>query len=350
VCDQLVILEKESDFGQGISSRNSEVIHAGIYYPAASEKAVLCVRGKQLLYDYCRQKGISHKRTGKFIVATSIEEESILEAIIKKGEANGVDDLEIVSEKQLKQKEPDVAARSAIWSPSTGIVSAHDLMTALLAETESRGGVLATHARVTSIVPDSSGLVLRVGLSGNDSYELHSRIVINAAGLGASGVSTSVEGLSPDRTPPLYYCKGNYFTLTGKAPFKHLVYPVPDPSGAGLGVHATLDMGGQVKFGPDVEYIDSENYQVSTGRLESYYEAIRRYYPGLPEGALEPSYAGIRPKTTGPGEPAQDFTIQSEDEAGIPGLIQLFGIESPGLTAALAIGEKVRRMAVLMLE
>lgn len=342
--DQLLVVDKESDYGHGISSRNSEVIHAGIYYPEGSLKARLCVRGKELLYSYCEKNGVSYKRCGKLIVATSDKEEIELEGIHNKARANGVVDIEKWSGKRVKEEEPAVNATAALWSPSTGILSSHELMTSYLGEVEAGGGTLATHSRVESIIPDDEGFVIKLLIDGGNSFEIRSRVVINAAGLGAQEISRSIEGLDPSLTPPLYYCRGNYFSLSGGRPFNRLIYPVPDPSGAGLGVHATLDLGGQVKFGPDVDYIDSEDYGVNLHRQPDYYEAIRKYYPDLPDGSLVPAYAGIRPKTTAPGEPAQDFMILGEDELKIPGLIQLFGIESPGLTASLAIAERVKEL------
>lgn len=347
--DQLVILEKESTFGQGISSRNSEVIHAGIYYAQNSLKAELCLKGKQHLYAYCEKHGIPFRRCGKFIVATTPAEEKQLESIYQKGFDNGVLDLEFRSGKELSKLEPALNAIAGIWSPSTGIISTHDLMTSFLGEVEAGGGMLATHAEVTSVVPDKTGFLIRVAMEGKETYELHSRVVINSAGLGAQSLSQCIEGLDSALTPPLFFCRGNYFSLSGLQPFSHLIYPVPDPSGAGLGVHATIDLGGQIKFGPDVDYIETEDYRVNLERQAECYDAIRRYYPGLPDNSLVPAYAGIRPKTSGPGEAVQDFMILGEDEQKIPGLIQLFGIESPGLTSSLAIAERVRNMTKDML-
>ena len=342
--ESVLVLDKEPSFGQGISSRNSEVIHAGIYYPKDSLKAELCVRGKHMLYEFCEKSGVGYRRCGKLIVATCAEEEAILEDFRSKGVANGVDDLEFWSAKKLGEEEPFIQASKAVFSPSTGIVSAYELMQALLAQAEANGTLLALNSRVKEVEPDSDGFKIFVDLDGGEEFVLNSRIFINAAGLGAQQISQSIRSLDPLLTPPLILCKGNYFSLQAKSPFKHLIYPVPDPSGAGLGIHATLDLGGQTRFGPDVEYVDLEEYSVNSERIQSYYKAVRRYYPGLADDALVPAYCGIRPKTTAPGEPVQDFMILGPDECQMPGLIQLFGIESPGLTSSLAIAEKIRDM------
>lgn len=338
----VLILDQEPDFGQGISSRNSEVIHAGIYYPKDSIKAQMCVRGNQLLYEYCQSHKVAANRCGKLIVATSEEEEGLLSDIHAKGVANQVNGLEFLSPELIKKEEPQVKAQLAILSPTTGIISAHELMSAMLGDVEAGGGNFVGQSCVKEITPTDNGFRVRMRVQDKDDYEIQSQIVINAAGLGAQTLAHSIEGLSPDKIPPLYYCKGNYFSMSGKSPFNHLIYPVPDPSGAGLGVHATLDMGGQVRFGPDVEYVETEDYAVNENRLSDYYNAIRRYYPGLGDGALSPAYVGIRPKLTPQGGKPQDFVIQGPDDHGIQGLIQLYGIESPGLTSSLAIAEHVK--------
>lgn len=338
----LLILDRESQFGQGISSRNSEVIHAGIYYPQDSLKASLCVSGKNRLYDYCDSRHIDHRRCGKLIVATTPEEEAVLGSIQEKGRANGVEDLVFWSRKQIEKSEPEVNAAGALYSPSTGIISAHHLMASLLGEVEAGGGQFVGRSQVQDIEPESDGFVVRILVGEGEAYLVRSRVVVNAAGLCAQEVSKNTRGMDRTVIPALHYCKGNYFSLVGKSPFQHLIYPVPDPTGAGLGIHATLDMGGQVKFGPDVEYIENEDYAVNLEREPDYYKAVRYYYPGLADGALSPAYAGIRPKLQGEGEAPADFVIQGPDDHGIPGLVQLFGIESPGLTSSLAIAEYVK--------
>jgi len=339
----LLVLDTETHYGQGISSRNSEVIHAGIYYPAGSLKAALCVRGKQLLYDYCESHHVAFKRCGKLIVATRPQEESSLEEILQKAEINGVEDLQHWSAARIADEEPHVKAISGLFSPSTGIISTHELMTAYLADLEDAGGSFAGGTRVVSVDFEKEKFVIHC-IVGAERYEFSCRILINSAGLGAQQLASSMNGLDAQDIPGLHYCRGNYFTLASGNPFTHLIYPVPEKSGAGLGVHATIDLGGQVKFGPDVEYIDSPDYSVSLERLPHYYEAIRRYYPALKDGELNPGYAGIRPKLQGPGESPVDFVIQSEKEHGISGLVQLFGIESPGLTSSMAIAEYVAKL------
>ncbi len=338
----LIVVDRYSRYGEGVSSRNSEVIHAGIYYPAGSLKAEMCVRGKHLLYEYCADHSVGYSRLGKLIVATNEAEEAELAGIKQKAQANGVMDLEFQSRRQVEEMEPALSVTSALLSPSTGIVSSHDLMTSFLADIETAGGSFAPNTNVERIEPHPGGFAVHCDIAG-ESYVFSCSKLINSAGLGAQAVAGAIEGFDPDRVPPLYYCKGNYFLMSGKNPFKHLIYPVPDPSGAGLGVHATIDLGGQVKFGPDVEYIDREDYEVTASRGETTYDAIRRYFPGLQDGSLTPGYVGIRPKLQGPGEPFQDFMIQDESDHDMPGLVQLFGIESPGLTSSMAIAETVAK-------
>lgn len=338
--DEVVVLDGEADIGQGVSSRNSEVIHAGIYYPRESLKAVLCVRGKRMLYDYCRQHGVGHANCGKLIVATRADEEDALEEIRTRAAANGVDDLAYFSRARLKRVEPQVSATLALFSPSTGIVSSHELMRSFLADLEASGGAFVGMTRVVSVHRDGKSFTV-VCISGGDEYRFTARILVNAAGLGAQRVAAACDFIDPATIPALYYCKGNYFTLIGRNPFTHLIYPVPEKTGAGLGVHATIDMGGQARFGPDVEYVSSEDYRVSVDRIDAYYAAVRRYFPALADGQLAPGYVGIRPKLQAPGAPPRDFVIQREAEHGVEGLVQLFGIESPGLTSSLAIAEYV---------
>lgn len=337
----LILLDAESNYGQGISSRNSEVIHAGIYYPENSLKARLCREGKHALYAYCDRHGVSYRRTGKLIVATRPDETEALDSIRQNAMANGIDDLHFWTHDQVTRKEPHVRAHAALFSPSTGIVSCHDLMTAYLAEAESHGAVFAPQSRVIRLRQEDSEFVVETLIDHHQAYRFSCRYLVNAAGLGAQTIARLLNHDMASCIPNLYLCKGNYFSLPGASPFDHLIYPVPESSGAGLGVHATLDLGGQVKFGPDVEYIDAEDYAVSENRLPAYYAAIRRYYPDLPDDSLVPAFAGIRPKIQRQDAPVKDFEIQGESIHGLANMVQLFGIESPGLTAAPAIAEYV---------
>jgi L-2-hydroxyglutarate oxidase LhgO len=337
----LLVLDEQSGFGQDISSRNSEVIHAGIYYAADSLKARLCVAGNTRLYAYCRDRGISHRRTGKVIVATEKGEEAVLESILDKAKSNGVEDLTYWSKQRLSREEPEVDGILALFSPSTGIISSHELMLALLHDSESEGANFAAHTRVTGVDIEDGRFVVHTRIEDKDEYSFACRILVNSAGLGAQRVAYQMNGLDQCTIPSLHMCKGNYYAHNGKSPFSHLIYPVPHATGAGLGIHATLDMAGQVRFGPDVEYINEVDYRVSVEREASYYEAIRRYYPGLRDGDLSPAYAGIRPKLQPAHGKVEDFVIQGAETHGIDGLVQLFGIESPGLTASLAIADEV---------
>ena len=337
---EVFILEAEHSFGTGISSRNSEVIHSGIYYPRDSLKAKLCVRGRRLLYDYCEARGIAHRRCGKLIVATDDAQVNGLAALRAKGEANGVDDLQWLDASQAVAMETQLRCKGALLSPSTGIVDSHSLMLSLLGDAEREGATAAFHAPVLGGRVSGDGIALAVG--GDEPTQIVARLVVNCAGLGAQRLASKIEGLPGDAVPPLHLAKGNYFTLAGKAPFSRLVYPLPEPGG--LGVHLTLDLGGQARFGPDVEWIAEENYDVDPHRADRFYAAIRRYWPGLQDGSLNPAYAGIRPKLCEPPGREMDFMIQGPDEHGVRGLINLFGIESPGLTASLAIGEEVARL------
>jgi len=336
----VLVLEQGPRFGEGVSSRNSEVIHAGIYYPKNSLKAELCVRGKSLLYEYCESRNIRHHRIGKLIVATSPAEEEQLEGIKRQAGDNGVSDLIEVSRQRLEKMEPALNASMALFSPSTGIISAAELMTSLLADLESAGGTLATRTSVTAVQARQAGFTVNCDIE-NQPYEFQCEQLVNAAGLGAQQLAASIEGLSAEFVPPLFLCKGNYFTYEGRSPFSHLIYPVPERGGAGLGVHATIDLGGQVKFGPDVEYVETEDYSVSGERLGQGVQAIRRYFPSLDPERLVAGYAGIRPKLQGPGDPFCDFAIQGEDAHQVRGLVNLFGIESPGLTSSMAIADTV---------
>ena len=339
---ECLILESAANAGQGVSSRNSEVIHAGIYYPRGSTKANLCLEGKTLLYDFCDQYAVPFKRCGKLIVATNTAELDQLAGIAGSAVSNGVNDLIQLTQSDVAALEPNVRALGALLSPSTGILSAQDYMRALLGDFEANGGLLSTQSAVTQISRHTRGFSLKVSVQSDQSeFEITADCVINAAGLGAQAVASAIDGFPSSAVPKLYFCKGNYFSMTGKNPFRHLIYPAPPESGAGLGIHATIDLGGQVKFGPDIEYVTEANFEVTAAALPAYYRAIRRYFPGLRSGSLNPSYAGIRPKIQAPGDPAADFLIREESGLGFPRLVNLFGIESPGLTASLAIARLV---------
>ncbi|MPM42226.1 L-2-hydroxyglutarate oxidase LhgO [bioreactor metagenome] len=333
---EVLVLEAANAIGTETSSRNSEVIHAGIYYPQGSLKARLCVEGKRLLYAYCEERGIAHQRCGKLIVATSESQRAQLDSITQHASANGVDDLQLLSGDEARALEPALHCVAALLSPSTGIVDSHGLMLSLLGDVENHGGALALQSAVAGAECLPEGILVRAV----DGTELLAKLVVNAAGLHAPDLARKFEGLASEHVPRAYYAKGNYFTLDGKAPFSHLIYPVPEA--AGLGVHLTLDLGGQAKFGPDVEWVDSPNeLVVAPARCAGFYGEVRKYWPQLPDNALSPGYAGIRPKISGPGEPSADFVVQGPQAHGINGLVNLFGIESPGLTSSLAIGEWV---------
>lgn len=333
---EVLLLESQNAIGTGTSARNSEVIHAGIYYPQGSLKAQLCVQGKALLYAYCAARGVDFARCGKLIVATSPAQLAQLQSIAQQARANGVDDLVPLSALQAQALEPALACTEALLSPSTGIVDSHGLMLALLGDMEHAGGVLALQAEVRSLQRMGS----HWRLCAQDGTQLRASMVVNAAGLAAPALARATQGLAPQHVPSAYWAKGNYFTLSGCAPFQHLIYPVPQA--AGLGVHLTLDLGGQAKFGPDVQWVDEPTQlQVQPERGEAFYAEVRKYWPALADGALQPGYAGIRPKITPPGAAAADFTIQGPAVHGLPGLVNLLGIESPGLTSCLAIAQYV---------
>ena len=331
---EVILLEAAERFGTGISARNSEVIHAGLYYPGNSLKARLCVRGRELLYAYCQSRGIAHRRCGKLIVATDAAQQDALHAIARQAADNGVDDLRWLSADEARALEPALRCTAALLSPATGIVDSHALMLALLGDAERAGAVLAVNTPVTDVEVRGDGFVVHT-----PELALHARLLINCAGLGAQALARRIDGLDAAHAPPLALAKGNYFSLQGKTPFSRLIYPAPEAHG--LGVHLTLDLAGQARFGPDVEWVEHEDYAVNPARAGVFYQAIRRYWPGLPDGALVPAYAGIRPKPHLPGEAGRDFIISGPDEHGVPGLINLFGIESPGLTASLALAEMV---------
>lgn len=335
---EVLVAEATEAIGTGTSSRNSEVIHAGIYYPAGSLKARLCVRGKHMLYEYCAERGIPHKRLGKLIVATNDAEAASLQAIAAKAAANGVDDMRMLSAAEAIALEPALHCTAALLSPSTGIVDSHALMLAYQGDAENAGAQCVFHTPMLAarLRPEGG---FDVSFGGPEAMTLHCHVLINSAGLHAPSLSRQVEGLPAESIPKEYLCKGSYFTLSGRAPFSRLIYPVPQH--AGLGVHLTLDMGGQAKFGPDTEWIDSEDYTLEPHRADVFYAAVRTYWPQLPDQALAPGYTGIRPKISGPHEAAADFKISGPAEHGVAGFIGLYGIESPGLTSSLALAEEV---------
>jgi L-2-hydroxyglutarate oxidase LhgO len=335
---EVAVLEAEGAIGTHASSRNSEVIHAGIYYPPGSLKARLCVAGRRALYAYCAANEVACKRPGKLIVATGDEEVVQLERLHAQAEANGVGDLRWLDGAEARSLEPELQCVRALWSPSTGIVDSHGLMAALRRDAVRAGAALALAAPVLSGRVTGRGVVLSVG--GSEPSTLLCSAVVNAAGLFAPGVARTIEGLAPRTIPDEGFAKGHYFVLAGRAPFSRLVYPVPVPGG--LGIHLTLDLEGQARFGPDVSWQDGVDYSFDEGRAGSFYPAIRRYWPGLAEGSLRPGYTGIRAKLGRAGSPAQDFVIQGEEVHGVPGLVCLYGIESPGLTASLALAAEVR--------
>jgi len=322
------------------SSRNSEVIHAGLHYPAGSLKALTCVRGRELLYDYCENRGVPHRRCGKLIVATSDAQLTELEKMRDAGQRNGVNDLRQLDRDEARRLEPQLHCVGALHSPSTGILDTSSYMLSLLGDAERAGAVLALHTPVAALTPVRCGI--RIECEDPGGTTICARWVINAAGLGAVDLGRRTKGYLQDSLPRAYLAKGNYFSLAMPAPFTHLIYPVPEPGG--LGVHLTLDLAGQARFGPDVEWVGSIDYAVDPRRSESFYAAIRAYWPGLRDDALQAAYSGIRPKISGPGEPAADFRIDGPAEHGVPGLVQLMGIESPGLTASLAIAEHILSM------
>jgi L-2-hydroxyglutarate oxidase LhgO len=335
----VLVLEACETFGTQTSARSSEVIHAGIYYPRNSLKARLCVQGKQLLYDYLRERHLPFRQTGKLMVATQPEQVAQLETLRLQALANGVDDLRHMSANEARALEPDLQCVAALWSPSTGIVDSHALMVSLLGDLEAAGGVLAVQSGFAA----AKAVTGAIELVAEDGTRLRARTVVNAAGLHACEVARRCQGMWHEAIPAAYYAKGNYFSLAMASPFSHLIYPLPEA--AGLGVHLTLDLGGQARFGPDVQWVDSPlDLSVDAARSAVFYGEIRKYWPALPAGSLQPAYAGMRPKISGPGEPSADFLIQGEAEHGVPGWVNLLGIESPGLTSALAIAQHVTQL------
>ena len=342
---QVLVIEREGLYGSGVSSRNSEVIHAGHYYEPGSLKARLCVRGRHLLMDYCAARHIPHRVCGKLVVAGSPSETGRLETLLQRGKDNGVEGLVMLSAREAQALEPALNPAAALHSPRTGIVDSHALMTALLADAESAGALLALKSPFVSAHPDGSASSPRwvVHTGGDEPFALSTRWLINAAGLGAQAVARGVKGLAAAHIPAQHLAKGHYFSLAGRSPFSRLIYPLPVDGG--LGVHLTLDLGGQARFGPDVEWLPPGSteaqldYQVDAARQAAFERDIRRWWPALPDGALLPAYSGVRPKLSGPGEPAADFCISGPGDHGLPGLVNLFGIESPGLSASLALAE-----------
>ncbi|MBV8629236.1 MAG: NAD(P)/FAD-dependent oxidoreductase [Paraburkholderia sp.] len=334
---EVIVLEAAEAIGVGTSSRNSEVIHAGLYYPRGSLKATLCVRGREMLYEYCAAHNVPHQRCGKLLVATARNQIPQLESILARGKENGVLDLIRISGEEAQALEPALHCVEAVFSPQTGIVDSHQLMLALQGDAERDGAMCAFRSPVEAIEASNGRFIVKVG--GDAPTTISAACVINSGGLQANALARRIRGLDARHVPPLYLARGNYFSVSGRVPFSRLIYPMPNE--AGLGVHLTIDLGGQARFGPDVEWIKSIDYDVDPQRAESFYAQIRSYWPGLADGALQPAYAGIRPKLSGPGEPAADFVIQGSAAHGVRGLVNLFGIESPGLTASLAIAQRV---------
>jgi L-2-hydroxyglutarate oxidase LhgO len=338
---EVIVLEAAEGIGTETSSRNSEVIHAGIYYRAGSLMAQMCVTGKYALYRYCREHGIPHRNCGKLIVATTPKETEKLQSIRSHAAANGVDDMQLLDGEAARALEPALNCDAALLSPSTGIIDSHAYMLALQGDAEEAGAACAFHTPLLRARATAGRIEIEAG--GTAPMTLECNLLVNAAGLGAPSVARGIEGMPIDLIPSAYLAKGNYFSCSARAPFSRLIYPVPEPGG--LGVHLTLDMAGQARFGPDVEWVETIDYAVDPARAERFYPAIRRYWPTLPDGALMPSYSGIRPKIVPPAVATQDFLIQGPRDHGVPGLINLFGIESPGLTSSLAIADHVGGLA-----
>ena len=340
---EVMVLEKEAAVGTGVSSRNSEVVHAGLYYAPGSLKARLCVRGKTLLYAFCAERNVAVRQCGKLVVATDAMQMPALEGLMAQSVANGVP-VSLLTPAEAKVLEPELSCVAALQSPTTGIVDSHGLMLALQGDLERAGGMVAFESAVIAGQASASGIVLTDQSPGQPVMQVQARTVVIAAALQACAVARAISGLDPAYVPQERFAKGSYYTLAGRAPFSRLVYPAPQ--GAWLGVHLTLDLGGQAKFGPDLEWLDAStpeaiDYAVDPRRADVFYEAVRRYWPALPDGALQPSYSGVRPKIYGPGQSAPDFRVDGPAVHGVPGLVNLFGIESPGLTSAMAIGEYV---------
>lgn len=337
---EVVIAEAADGIGTQTSARNSEVIHAGIYYPPGSLKAKVCVEGRKLLYAYLAERGLPHKACGKLIVATSDAQKPALETIAARAKASGVDSLRYLDAREARALEPEVTCEIALLSPETGVVDSHALMLSLLGECEAAGGSLALNTPITGWRREGKGFSVDFG--GEDPATYSVRTIVNSAGHGAPRLLGRLAGFPAEHVPVQSFAKGNYFALLGKQPFSHLVYPIPEA--AGLGIHATIDMGGRVKFGPDVQWVEhDQDLVVDPARADKFYAAIRTYWPGLQDGALVADYAGIRPKLHGPTEPMPDFRIDGPETHGVPDLVNLLGIESPGLTSSLAIAAMVER-------
>jgi L-2-hydroxyglutarate oxidase LhgO len=335
---EVIVAEATRGIGNGVSSRNSEVIHGGMYYPTGSLRAYHCPRGRRMLYEFCASHGVPHRKSGKLIVATEDAEVAKMEAILQQGTINGVEGFVMIDGAAARAMEPALNCVAALHSPETGIIDSHSFMQALQGDLEDRGGVIAFNTRIERLSHSQAGW--RVRYSGGDSGELAVDAVINSAGLGAQALARHTDDYPAERVPRLVLARGNYFGYSGRPVFSRLIYPAPRIDG-GLGIHVTLDLAGRMRFGPDVEWIDEENYDVNASRAASFYGAIRRYWPALRDGMLQPDYAGIRPKLTGPGEPAADFMIEAPQQHGLPLLVHLFGIESPGLTSSLSLADAV---------
>jgi L-2-hydroxyglutarate oxidase LhgO len=338
----VIVAEATSGIGNGVSSRNSEVIHGGMYYPTGSLRALHCTRGRRRLYDYCAAHGVHHRKCGKLIVATTDAEAGKIAAIQHQGVINGVEGLELIGGNAARSLEPALICIAAVWSPETGIIDSHGLMLALQGDLEDRGGMIAFATAVERLEPTAQGWSVRFG--GTDAGTLEVDAVVNSAGLGAQALAHATAGYPASRVPRLVLAKGNYFGYARRPVFSRLIYPAPVDGG--LGIHVTLDLAGRMRFGPDVEWIDDEHYEVDPHRADAFYARIRTYWPDLPDGSLVPDYSGIRPKLTGPGEPAADFLIDGPANHGLAGLVHLFGIESPGLTSSLSIADEVVRQLV----
>ncbi|MDP1692885.1 MAG: NAD(P)/FAD-dependent oxidoreductase [Burkholderiaceae bacterium] len=338
---ELVILEAEAVIGSVTSARNSEVIHAGLYSQADWLKTRLCTEGRRLLYPYCESHGIAHRRCGKLVVAADDRQSAALQGLARNAQANGVEGLQLIDGAAARRLEPALHACAALHSTATGIIDSHGFMLALLGEAQDHGAVLALKSPLRAVQVVRDGLTIDVG--GAEPMRLQARCLVNCAGLAASHVAARIEGLPPAHVRATHRCKGNYFALSGvRAPFSRLIYPLH--GAAGLGVHLTLDLAGQGRFGPDTEWLPDDgaiDYTVNAARGNAFYAAIRQYWPGLPDGSLQPDYSGVRPKLSREGESARDFAIDGPDVHGVPGLVNLFGIESPGLTASLAIAGQV---------
>jgi L-2-hydroxyglutarate oxidase LhgO len=334
---EVIVAEAEGAIGTGISSRNSEVIHGGMYYPSGSLRAQACVAGRRMLYEFCASHGVAHRKCGKLIVATNAAELDKIAALAAQGRANGVEGLELIGGNSAREMEPELSCIGALHSPETGIIDGHAFMLALRGDLEDAGGAIAFNTPVLSAARKGGQWAVTFGGRDGGSFEFDG--IANCAGLRAQGVARTIADYPASRVPRLVLAKGNYFSLAGKPAFSRLIYPTPVDGG--LGVHVTLDLAGRMRLGPDVEWISQEHYDVDVARAASFYARIRTYWPGLPDGSLAPDYSGIRPKLTGPGEPAADFMIDAPAQHGLPGLVQMFGIESPGLTSALSLAEDV---------